>query len=737
MKDLYCDTETFSAVPLNHGTHAYAAAAEVMLFTYAFGEEGEVQCWDATTGEPMPDDLKEGLEDPKVLTVWQNGGMFDLTVLHATGVSQLPHERVFDTLVCALAHSLPGSLDLLCGVMHVEADKAKLKSGKKLIHLFCKPQPFKFAAKRKDFPSAKTYQEAKAKAAAIWPGRATRLTHPKEWAEFIEYAKSDITSMRALKKKLPTWNYSPTGKPAAQWEYRLWLLDQKINNRGVFVDLELVNAALEAADVAKAKLALRTQAMTSGEVQAATQRDVLLAHIFSEYGIFLPDMQMATLERRMEDPETPIALKELLAVRLQSSTTSVSKFKKFKHATSLDGRVRGLLQFAGAMRTARWGGRTVQPQNFMRPTLKPYEIELAIEVIKARACELFYDDIMLVLSNVMRGCIAAPPGRKLVVADLANIEGRVAAWLAGEKWKLKKFIEYDTFVYDEEGEKIPDGKGDYLRVGPDLYCVAYGKSFGVDPAKITKPQRQVGKVQELMLQYEGGVGAFVTGAATYRIDLEAMADEAIQTVPDDTLEEAQGFLAWTIKQKRPTFDLSDNVFVSCDALKRLWRAAHPAISSYWGELKDAFAEATLNPGRKVQCRKLVFVRQGAWLRIILPSGRSLCYPSPQVDESGDLSYMGMNQYTKKWERVKTYGGKLFENICQAVARDIMAHGMQPAEDEGYEVVLTIHDELITETPDLPGFNDDGLSAILSRVPVWATGLPLAAAGFSAYRYKKE
>lgn len=710
---LYCDIETYSATPLANGTHAYAAdaVAEVMLFPYALGE-GEVKCWDRTADNRMPADLATGLADTAVQLVWHNGGMFDLTVLAATGVANIPHSRVFDTMACAMAHALPGGLDLLCDVMGVDADKAKIKIGKKLIQLFCKPQKFKFALKRADFASAKAYTAAKTEAEGVWPGRATRLTHPKEWAEFIVYAKADVTAMRELKKKLPVWNYSGA-------EYQLWLLDQKINNRGVYVDLELARAALRAADIAKVDLALRTQELTNGEVQAATQRDAVLKHIFDEYGIFLPDLQMATLERRMDDPEIPPELKELLSVRLQSSTTSVSKYKKFSGAVSADSRGRGFLQFDGAGRTRRWSGRTVQPQNFMRPTMRQEDIDFAIDVIKADACDLFYDDVMLVLSNAMRGCIAAPPGRKLVVADLANIEGRDAAWLAGENWKLKAFRDYDAGT------------------GPDLYCVAYGKSFGVDPSEVDKKQRQLGKVQELMLQYEGGVGAFVTGAATYRIDLEIMSDQVLISAPQEAIEEAQGFLKWTIKQKRGTFGLSDNVFVACDTLKRLWREAHPAISSYWKELRDAYALATMHPGTTFDCRKLKFRRDGTWLRIKLPSGPSLCYPSPQVAEDGALSYMGMDQYTRKWKRITTYGGKIFENVCQSFARDLMAHAMQPAEDAGYQIVLTAHDELITETPDLPEFNEEGLGAILATAPSWAPGLPLAAAGFSAYRYRKD
>jgi DNA polymerase bacteriophage-type len=411
-------------------------------------------------------------------------------------------------------------------------------------------------------------------------------------------------------------------------------------------------------------------------------------------------------------------------VRLQASTTSVSKYATLTRATSADGRLRGLLQFDGAGRTGRWAGRTFQPQNLMRPNMKQKDIDFGIEAIKADACHLIFEDQMRVISNVIRGCLIAPPGRKEVVADLANIEGRVAAWLTGEIWKLKAFDAYDAGT------------------GPDLYVVAYAKSFNVSHEVVIDNKehgdgimRQIGKVQELMLQYEGGVGAFVTGAATYRIDLNDLAEKALPNIPSDTLNDAREFLKWMQKKKSNTFGLPDDVFVTCESLKRLWRDGHPAISSYWSELKDAFMNATQNPGTVFTARMLKFRRDGAWLRIRLPSGRSLCYPSPEVNK-GQCSYMGINAYTRKWERIKTYGGKLFENICQAVARDVMAYSMPEAEAAGYEVLLTVHDELITETPDTPEFNEEGLGAILATQPVWADGLPLAAAGFSGYRYKK-
>jgi len=699
--ELFCDLETFSTIDLKRcGTHQYATEAEVMLFPYAIGE-GEVKCWDLTTLKPIPDDLREALEDQERRTVWHNGGMFDLTVLNVVGglydIPPLPHSRVFDTMACAFAHSLPGSLDTLCTVMGVSADKAKHKEGKALIQLFCKPRP----------------KNSKLR-------RATSETHPEEWKRFVEYAKADISAMREVYRKVPRWNYQG-------FEYDLWLLDQRINARGVAVDTALARGAVVAAERAKDVLASRAQILTEGAVQATTQRDKLLEHLLESYGVHLPDLQMDTIERRLNDPDLPVALRELLTNRLQASTTSVSKYGTLLRCTSPDGRLRGLLQFAGAGRTARWSGRMFQPQNLKRPDMKQKDIEFGIEAIKAEACEFFYDDVMQVVSNAVRGCIVAPPGRKLVVADLSNIEGRMGAWLAGEDWKLKYFRDYDS------GE-----------VEFDNYVMAYSKSFNVAPEIVLENKkhgdgtmRQIGKVQELMLQYEGGVGAFVTGAETYRIDLDDMAAKALPLLPEDTVKESRDFLKWTLKQKRTTYGLPDDVYVVCNSLKSLWRAAHPAISSYWKELQQGFVNAVNHPGEWFVVRRVAFRKDGAWLRVRLPSGRFLCYPQPQVDEKGGCSYMGMNQYTRQWQRLGTYGGKLFENICQASARDVMAHAMPIAEEQGYEVALTVHDELITEAPDDLIHTVDGLAGIMATVPSWAEGLPLAAAGFEATRYRKD
>lgn len=244
--------------------------------------------------------------------------------------------------------------------------------------------------------------------------------------------------------------------------------------------------------------------------------------------------------------------------------------------------------------------------------------------------------------------------------------------------------------------------------------------------------------------YEGGVGAYLTFAATYRLDLEGMADNAAATIPPDIWREAVSALKWTKSKRRSTFGLSDKAWLVCESFKRAWRAAHPATVAFWRDLSDAIKTAIARDKHTVRVQRLTVRRDGAWLRIGLPSGRFLCYPAPRVDDGGQITYMGVNQYSRKWSRIKSYGGKFVENVTQAAARDVMAHNMQRIDRAGalrepsskYAIVLTVHDEVICEAPDTPDWNPDHLSALLAENPPWAAGLPLAAAGFESYRYKK-
>ena len=698
-KILWLDLETYSETPIKNGTHAYAENVEIMLFAWAIDSD-PVQVWDVTANAKIPLELRLALKNPDVL-IYAHNSHFDRTVLnHAMpGVAAGGVERWRDTMVRALAHGLPGSLGDLCDILSVSQDKAKDKAGKQLIQLFCKPRPKNSTIRR-----------------------ATAKTHPVEWQRFVEYAGLDIDAMREIDKKLPGWNYSGQ-------ELALWHRDQRINDRGVFMDVQLAEAAVTAVEMEQKVLAKRTQELTENEVQAATQRDAMLKHIAEAFGIELPDMQASTLQRRVNDPDLPFELRELLAIRLQASSTSTSKYKTLMKGVSRDGRLRGTLQFCGASRTGRWAGRLFQPQNLPRPTLKQDDIDFGIEALKAGCADLLYDDVMQLTSSALRGCIMAPAGKKLVVSDLSNIEGRVLAWLAGEKWKLQAFRDYDTIIGTDE-------KGEAIRAGHELYKLAYAKSFGVHPDEVDKDQRQVGKVQELALGYEGGVGAFLTFSLAYNIDLEEMASAAIDNIPRHILDEAVRAYEWAVKQKR-TYGLSKRAYVVCDSFKRLWREAHSATFSFWKEIDQATRRAIATPGITISCRKLKLRRDGSWLRIQLPSGRAVCYPGARIDDSGKISYMGINTYSRKWQRLQTYGGKLAENVTQATARDVMAANMPCVEDNGYDIILTVHDEVLTEAPDTADYSHEHLSTLLATNPAWALDLPLSAGGFEAYHYRKD
>lgn len=661
---LYLDTETYSSIPLKDGVHKYSEAVEVMIVAYAL-DDGPVNVWDVTSGEPMPEALSQALADESVM-VWAHNVAFDRTVLKASLGIDIALERWRCSMCLAYMHSMPGSLDSLCAALEVAQDKRKLKSGKDLVRLFCIP-PTEASGRK----------------------RATRHTHPEKWQEFLEYAGGDIVAMRECIAKLPKWNLNAS-------ELALWQLDRIINERGIAVDLDFCRAAVQAADAEKARLAERASEMTDGAVHAATQRDALLAHLLKAYNVSLPDMQAGTIERRLEDPELPEPVKELLSIRLQASGTSVSKYKAFLRATSSDGRLRGTLQFGGASRTNRWAGRLVQLQNLSRvPKYLKNQYDFAVETIKCGAVELVYQNAMDVIGSTVRGALIAAPGKKLCRADLSNIEGRVLAWLAGEDWKLKAFAN-----------------------GDDLYIEGYSRSFGIPVEEVRADEeaggtmRLIGKVQELACGFQGAVGAFGSMAKLYGVNLEE--DRVLEIV-------------------------------------RAWRSANPKIVALWYDLEDAAISAVNNAGTTYTCGRLKLRRDGQWLRIRLPSGRVLCYPSPRwepkkivdadtgktVDNpNGGLSYVGLNQYSRRWERLRTYGGRLAENCTQATARDVFAEGLKRCEANGYPVVMHVHDEAICETPDTDEYSGEAVARFLATPPDWAEGLPLAAEGSETKRYRK-
>jgi DNA polymerase len=496
---------------------------------------------------------------------------------------------------------------------------------------------------------------------------------------FVEYARLDVDAMRDVLGRLPPWNDS-------DHERHLWRCDQGINDRGVAVDTVFARAALRAFDRAGRSLATRAAKLTGGSVTSATQRQRLLDHLKDAHGFETEDLTRATLGNLLGGDLDP-QVRELLEIRQQAAATSPAKYSVLLNATNRDGRLRGLIQFCGAARTGRDAGRLFQPQNLPRsPDWFDDDVQaITVAAMKADCEHLIWDNISERCAFAVRGALVAPEGKKLVIADLSNIEGRVLAWLAGEDWKVAAFKAYDR------GE------------GHDLYKVTAGRILGKDPGDITKAERQLqGKVPELAGGYQGGVGAYrVMGGAVF----DAMTDEAIQEIVT------------------------------------AWRKAHPRTRNLWYDMEAAARSAINNLGESFGDRIIFDVKpdaQGiAWLRMKLPSGRYLCYPRPEVSDSGSLSYEGINQYTRKWQRLDTYGGKLVENAVQAIARDVFMSGMLRAEEAGYSVCIRVHDELVCETPDEPAYSSEGLAALMSTNPGWSVGLPLAAAGFEALRYRKD
>lgn len=763
MKDferLFLDTETFSGVDLKKvGAYAYAEhpTTEIMICTYAI-DEGRVQTWDCTESPTMPRELRKALRRvsrKKAKIVMANGLLFDRLVIREKWGIDLPVCQIEDTMIMAFRHALPGGLDMQCQVLGVDAEHAKDKAGKALIKRFCKPTP-------------KTYKIR----------RYTRETHPEEWAKFLRYAALDIIAMREVYWRIPDWGNTPK-------EDEILLIDQLINDRGFYVDVDLANAAIKAVQAHKEELKEEAWERFGGKL---TGNDFLPALRDLAPAFTIHNAQKSTLNDLLEDPDFPDEGKVLIEMRLGASSTASTKYNPLVNGLSADGRRRGCLQYGGAKRTLRWAGKGFQPQNLARGEysddhegkikrrdgesdvsywVRSHMLTNGINSLLRGTAHWAYDISKLTASTV-RGCIIPAKGKKFVVADYSNVEGRGLAWIAGEKTALMVF-----------------------RAGRDIYCETAGKMFGLDPEYIKanrKDLRQIGKACELGLGYGGGVAAFLQFAKNLGLDLYAMADVMKGTFPDHIWAAAKrGYEYARIneakrppkpgkKDERPTYILPKNVWLTCDAIKRMWREAHPKTVAFWAELEDAVLCAIRNPGKAYWAganvrpdgkKALKIVRTkakhdptfdeerddpnaaGWWLKIELPSGRIMSYPgialsvTTEIDEdtgkkrtSTRIKYQGENQTTRQWGYQYTYGGKLTENIVQALCRDILAWSMPGVEAAGYEIVLSVHDELITEVPDTDDYTTEELCALMCDLPVWAKGFPLAAEGDCMMRYRK-
>lgn len=734
MQDLlFKDTETFSEADLKKvGAYRYSEdpSTEIILATYAFNDE-PVEVYDPTKGRNIPRELRRclaGLEKPNygLKLVGHNFLQFDRLVIERCWGYKIHPTNIIDTMILAFRHALPGSLAALCEVLGVSAENAKDKRGKALIQRFSKPTPKNYKIRR-----------------------YTADTHPEEWAWFIKYGISDITSVREVFHKLPCWGNS-------EFEDRVLELDQLINDRGFKVDVALAEAAIEAVEKHKAQLQEEAQRKYGGSL---TGKDFLpiLRELAPAHRIH--NAQKSTLNDLLADDDLPDDARTIIEMRLGAASTASTKYNPLLLGRSSDDRRRGCLQYGGAKRTLRWAGKGFQPQNLARGYYHDDELDKGISaLLKGRAHRRF--DVAKLTASTVRSCIIPEAEHKFVVADYSNVEGRGLAWLAGEETAL------DTF-----------------RAGLDIYCVTAGKMFGMDPDDIKKnfkEIRQIGKACELGLGYEGGVGAFVTFAKNLGLDLIEMSKTMDGTFPDHIWSATARGYEWARiqeakrpphpgeKDDRPSYILDKKVWRTCDAIKRMWRESHPETVAFWRDLKDGILAAVRNPGREFWAgahlrrngerairiwRTVEFDSSGRkvpgwWLCMELPSGRILSYPgigvsvTKETDEDGRVNtnvrikYQGENQLTRQWTTLYTHGGKACENIVQALCRDLLAYAMINVEGGGYPIVLSVHDELVCETPDTADYTVHDLEKLMCALPEWAEGFPLVAEGSEMYRYAK-
>lgn len=456
--------------------------------------------------------------------------------------------------------------------------------------------------------------------------------------------------------------------PSIDWQD--YRIDQNINDRGVLIDKELVQKAIAFDNVLTKDIKSKLKKLTGLDNPNSTEQFKSFVESFIE----VENVQKQTLQDLLNE-EIPERLKEAIQLKLQLSKSSVKKYKTMLECAGFDNRARGLFQFNGASKTGRWAGRLIQVHNLPRNNFK--ELDKARKVLKSGSLEAFAsltDNPKQLLSELIRTAFISSTGA-LTVADFSSIEARLIAWLAGEKWRLE--------VFETHGK---------------IYEASASRMFNVPINSITKGSelRYKGKVSELSLGYQGGTGALIRMGAL-RMGIE------------------EHELAGIVKR---------------------WRAANPAIVQLWTDLDKAVKEAVLNKGKEVFYKALSFMVYRDMLHIRLPSGRYLLYVRPHLGDNQfgqqSVCYWHENQTSKKWEVTNLYGGKIVENVIQAIARDCLMVALRRAENSGLPVVMHVHDEIITEGEKL-----EELLKVMETPIDWLEGFQLKAEGFISEYYKKD
>jgi DNA polymerase len=648
---LAIDIETYSDVDLRSaGVFRYAESPdfEVLLIAYSIGDDMYPRVIDLTETE-LPKELKDILTDGRYLKTAYNAP-FEIACLSTYLGIQLDPAQWECTMVKALTLGYSGTLAQVGAALGLPDYESKSATGTRLINYFSKPH-------------------------ARTSGKITRNSPqdaPDKWEQFKRYCVQDVVAEKAIRKRLEA---APVGYDRLERE--LWLVDQKVNTRGIPVDAGFVTAAIDCAENDRDRLLDRARELTGlDNPNSITQLKSWLA----SRGHEVETLDKASVETLLSgDLEADVA--EVLHLRASLGKTSVKKYRAMQHALCADGRVRGLLQFYGAGRTGRWAGRLVQVQNLPQNHLP--DLDLARTLVAERRfgeLKLIFGDIQDVLSQLVRTAFVAPEGMTFAVADFSAIEARIIAWLAGESWREEVFATHGR-----------------------IYEASAAQMFKVPIAEVTKgsPLRQKGKIAELALGYGGSAGA-----------LRAMG--ALKMGLDES-------------ELLPLVDA--------------WRAANRHIVAFWWEVDEAARQAVEQGGRYCIGHGIWFSVRGDTLFVRLPSGRELAYVRPRLAPGRYgkpvLTYEGANQTTCKWERIETYGPKLTENIVQATARDCLGAALRRLHKRGMPPVMHVHDEVIVCVPKEDARRDLArIKRWLTEGSTWCMDLPLACDGYLTDYYKK-
>ena len=649
------------------------------MLAYALNES-KVEQWVPAEGEPMPRMLKQALLDPEVIKCAWNWPFEWHIFANCLGII-IPPEQARCTMTLASTLSLPMSLGAAGQVLRLPTDKKKDAAGKKLIKLFCGPLK----------PTKK------------YPARyANYLTHPDEWDEFKSYNIQDVVAERAIWNHIRRWDMPPH-------EWALWCLDQRINQRGIPINLTTVEKAVEAVNGVRGERLERLKELTGlDNPKSPTQlREWLRERGYPYYD--LKAGHVRAYKQKLEDAFQSGAAHtdsddgdchEALALRQDISKTSLDKFFALDRATAEDGRLRNCLQFAGAGRTWRWSGRIYQPQNLAKPSKKyedPVFLAEVVEDLKVMHWTEFeskYKDVVDALSAVVRPVVEADPGYVFVDADLNAIENRVLGWMAEDREILKVF------------KKDMDP---YLAFAVFLFKQGYTELLAEFKAG-DKKKRTIAKPGVLGCGYMLSAGQEFEDPRTGEMQATGLLGYGMNMGVKLTPEMAK---------------------LSVDT----WRSTYTDAVDFWYKIERA-AMRCVRTGKETDCGPVGFDISGPMLRMILPSGRCLHYVRPKIENKvmpwgkrkDVLTYEGLDEQNR-WVRVDTHPGKLTENADQAISRDVLAHGMQNCEAEGLRIRLHIHDQTVAMVKESRGAEALALMLeCLSETPPWAKGLPLKAAG---------